>query len=196
MNKKLVFELKRKSIHLLALIFILIYWLAKKEYTQQIALLTLIFILICFLIIEFLRLNRKKKIPFLHIFLRDSEEDKLIAHIPFFLGTIIAFAVFNFTIALTVVLMAIFGDLAAAVIGVAYGKHKILENSNISYEGTIAGFIVNFIIAYILLSNFILILAIALTATFVEAIFTHMDDNLAIPLFAGFVGQVLHLFLN
>ena len=195
MDKELKFEIQRKIIHFLAIIFILIWWFIERLYNKQIALLTIVFILIFFLIIEFFRLNKKKKIPFFHIFWRREENNKLIAHIPFLIGFLIAFAVFDFIIALVVILMTIFGDLTAAIIGTAYGKHKILKNSNISYEGTIAEFVMNIIIAIFFLSNWILILAIAFTATFTEAIFTHMDDNLAIPIFAGFIGQILYLIL-
>ena len=35
----------------------------------------------------------------------------------------------------------------------------------------------------------------ALTATFVERMFTFADDNLLVPVIAGFVGQVLYFIL-
>ena len=196
MNQKLIFELKRKAIHMLSILFIIIYLLMKQNFNHQIALLSLIFIFIFFLGMEFVRIVKKKKIPLFHIFWRETEKDKLAGYIYFVLGAIIVFAVFDLKIAIVSLLMATFGDTAAALVGIAFGKHWLKKIPNTAWEGIIAEFVVDVIIGFILLQNWIIVLAIALTATFVETVLTHADDNLAIPVISGFVGQILLLILK
>jgi len=131
MDKKLKFELRRKTFHLFGLSIILCYWLAEKYYNKQTALLALTFILIIFIVVEYFVIIKKKKILFLHTLRRPSESKKIAGTVYFALGAIIAFAAFDFIIALVVLLMLVFGDLSAALIGIAYGKHKIRKGSKI-----------------------------------------------------------------
>ena len=92
--------------------------------------------------------------------------------------------------------MTTFGDMAAALFGIQFGKHWLKNIPHTAWEGIIAEFVVDLIVGFLLLSNWMIILAMALTATFVETIFIHTDDNLTIPIFSGFVGQVILLILN
>jgi len=183
-------ELKRKIFHLTSLLYILIFYLVNKYFNKQIALLSLIFIFIFFIILEFFRINKKKKIPIFHILFRTKEKDKLSTHVYFTLGAIIAFAVFDFRIAVAVLLMTTLGDMAAALFGMQFGKHWIKSIPHTAWEGILAEFAVDVIIGFFILSNWWIIIPMALTATFVETVFTHADDNLTIPIFAGFVGQL------
>jgi len=89
--------------------------------------------------------------------------------------------------------MTIFGDMAAAIFGIAFGKHWIKKLPDTAWEGVIAEFVVDLLIGYLIIGNWIVIIPIAFMATFVETVFPHIDDNLAIPVFAGFVGQALML---
>src|SRR3989344_1739994 len=109
MEKSFVFELKRKFIHFLALIFILVYLITKKYYGHQSGLWALTFILISFLTIDFFRVRMKKKIPFFQMFWRDKEKNKLGGNVYFIIGTLVAFAAFDLWIAVVALLMAIFG---------------------------------------------------------------------------------------
>ena len=106
---------------------------------------------------------------------------------------ILALAIFDFQIALAVILMTVFGDMAAAIFGIAFGKHWMKGLKDTAWEGVIAEFVVNLIIGYLIIGNWIIIIPMAAMATFVETIFPHVDDNLAIPVFAGFIGQALKL---
>jgi dolichol kinase len=193
---KMLFELKRKILHLTFLVPLLMYFLITKYFTKQIGLLFLLFFLLIFLAIEFLRIKQKTKLPLIHIFYRKREKNKLASHIYYLIGAIIAFSVFDFNIAFTALMMTVFGDLSASIIGVSFGKHNFKKIPSKTWEGTIAEFAVNIIIGFIFLQNPIIIFAMALTATFVETVFTHADDNMVIPLFAGFVGQILLMLLN
>ena len=194
MKKELWFELKRKAIHVLSVLFIIIYVLFSFYFGHYIGLGALGIILILFLIIEYVRIVLKKKIPFFHGLWRKSERNRLGGQVYIVIGAIIVFAVFDFRIAVAALLMTVFGDMIAPLVGIAYGKSKIKGVvPRKSWEGTFAEFVVNLIIGFILLNNIIIIFAMALTATAVEVWITSVDDNLTIPVSAGLVGQILVL---
>ena len=192
MKNKLIFELKRKSIHLLSLIFLIIYIILESLFAKKIALLSLTSILIIFLILDYYRIVKKKKIPILHIFWRKEEANKLGGNVYFLIGVILSFAFFDYYIALTALLMTTFGDAAAALVGISFGKHYLKKHKTKAWEGIIAQFLVDVIISLIILNNLITALGMSLAATFVETKFHHIDDNLSIPIFSGFVGEILN----
>jgi phytol kinase len=191
MKDKLKFEFKRKFIHLFSLLYVLLYYVLYKNYNHQIALLSLVGVLIIFILMEYFRVIKKKKIPIFDIFWRKGEKNKLAGYIYFAIGAIIVFSVFDFNIAVAALLMTTFGDMAAAIFGISFGKHWVKSIPDTAWEGIIAEFLVDIIIGAIFISNWWIILAMALTATFVETVFTHVDDNLTIPVFSGFVAQIL-----
>jgi dolichol kinase len=164
-----------------------------KFFGHRIAILILLATLISFIAIEFFRVIEHKKIPIFHIFWRAKEENTLGGQVYLILGFIIALSLFDFPIAITVILMAVFGDTAAAIFGIAFGKHWIKKLPETAWEGIIAEFTVDIIIGYLIIGNWIIIIPTAAMATFVETVFPHVDDNLAIPAFAGFIGQTLKL---
>lgn len=191
MKKRFAFELRRKFIHLLALLFLVVYLIFREYYGHGGGLLALVFILIFFLVLEYYRIARKKRIPLFHIFWRKSEKDKLGGNVYFILGTIIAFAAFDYWIAVVALLMTIFGDMAGALIGIPFGKHKLKKPNKKSWEGTIAQFLVDLVIGFILLDSILIVVGMALAATIVETKFEHVNDNMSIPVISGFVGQIL-----
>ncbi len=193
---KLIFELKRKSIHLLGLVYLLLYWVSLKLFkSSKISMLLLLSVFLFFIAIEFFRIIQKKKIPIFHIFWREKEENSLGGQVYYILGMIIALAIFDFEIALAVILMTVLGDMAAAIFGIAFGKHWIKNLEDTAWEGIIAELAVNLIIGYLIIGNWAIIIPMALMATFVETIFPHIDDNLAIPIFAGFIGQAIKMLI-
>jgi phytol kinase len=190
---KLAFEAKRKAIHVLGILYVLGYWIFLKIFSHTIAMLVLLSVFISFIGIEYFRINEKKKIPVIHVLWRAKEENSLGGQVYYILGIIIALAIFDFRIAVAVILMTIFGDMAAAIFGIAFGKHWIKKIPDTAWEGVIAEFVIDLIIGYAILGNWIVVIPMAFMATFVETVFPHVDDNLAIPVFAGFVGQALRL---
>ena len=190
---KLGFELKRKAIHVLGVFYVLLYWVTLKLFSHLIAMLVLLSIFLTFIVIEYFRINEHRKIPIFHILWREKEENTLGGQVFMILGMIIALAIFDFKIALVVILMAQFGDMAAAIFGIAFGKHWIKKLPDTAWEGIIAEFAVDLIIGFLILGNWVIVIPMALMATFVETVFPHVDDNLAIPVCAGFVGQTLKL---
>jgi len=191
MEKRFAFELRRKFIHLMALLLLVIYLIVRKYYGHGGGLIALVLVLIFFLILEYYRIAKKKKIPLFHIFWRKSEKNRLSGSVYLVIGAIIALGVFDFWIAVVALLMTIFGDMAGALIGIPFGKHKLKKPNNKSWEGTIAQFLVDLVIGFILLDSILIVLGMALAATIVETKFEHVDDNLSIPVVSGFVGQIL-----
>jgi phytol kinase len=194
MNNDLIFEIKRKLVHLSSAIYILVYYFIETYFSQRTALLTLIFILIIFSFLEFLKLKYHRQIPFFHHIYRDNEMNSLSGSIYLLIGVIIAFAIFDFNIAVTAILMMIIGDSASAIMG-KIGNHK-LDGLRASWEGVISEFVIDFALGFIFLNSILIIFIMALTATFVETTLKPVDDNLAIPVVSGFVGQALMIILR
>lgn len=192
--ENLAFEIKRKLIHISSVVYILIYYFFEKLFSQKAALLTLAFILIFLSFLEFLKMKYNKKIPFFYHFYRENEEHSLSGSIYLIIGVIIAFGVFDFNIAVTAILMMIFGDTASALIG-RYGNHKI-KCFGVSWEGILSEFLVDIAVGFIFLNNIPVIFIMALTATIVEIALKPVDDNLGIPIAAGFAGQSLMIILR
>lgn len=195
MEKRFAFELRRKAVHVFSLLYILIYLFFREYWGHSIALLALTFVLIFFFGMEYFRVKKRKKIPLFHIFWREKEKNRLGGQVYFLLGAIIAFAVFDFRIAIAALLMTTFGDMAAALIGIPFGRHYLKKEKDRAWEGIIAQFVVDVVIGFLLLESWFVILGMALVATWVETKFAHVDDNLSIPVFAGFVGMVLKMII-
>ena len=193
MEPNLKFEIKRKFIHIFALLYIGIYLYFANRFNHNIGLLSLTIVLAFFLVLEYFRVLKQKRIPVFHIFWRESEKNRLGGQVYFIIGAIIAFGVFDKNIAITALLMTIFGDMAAAIFGIAFGKHWIKGLNNRAWEGVIAQFMVDVIIAMMILNDLTISIVMALVATFVETTFDHVDDNLSIPLFSGLIAQLIKL---
>lgn len=196
-------ELARKLVHFLSIFILFIYFVAADFFNKQIALIILVFILTISIEFEYLRIETGKKIPILNniwkYLRRKKEKETFGGDIFFLLGAIVVLAVFDTRVAMAAILMTTFGDLSAALIGKRFGKHIARENKN--WEGVIAEFIVDILIGifvFIIFSSgsitdgsiWMLILLMAFTATIVETMVSKMDDNLLIPIFSGFIGQI------
>ena len=49
----------------------------------------------------------------------------------------------------------------------------------------------NLIVGFIILDRIYVILGMAIVATIVETLVDELDDNLLIPIFSGFIGQII-----
>ena len=191
-------ELKRKGIHLLSIFFIIIFVLISFNYGKSIALFVLVVLLIFFIEIDYVRVELGKKIPIFWRFFRKKEKDRHGGQVFFLIGAIISLAVFDFDIALVAILMTTFGDMAAALIGKRFGRIWITKKK--ALEGILVEFVVDVAIALIILGSsslkLVVVLIMAITATFVESVVEKLDDNLLIPLFSGFNGQLARYLLG
>lgn len=204
-------ELARKFVHLLSIFILFIYFIAADIFNRNIALLILVLILIIFLELEYLRIEITREVPFLNkiwkYVRRKKEKGKLGADIYFLVGSILVLSIFDLRIAIAAILMTTFGDMSAALIGKRFGKHYLKSLKDRAWEGIFAEFFVDIVIGFFvffwgsfgLIYDFkiwLIILVMAVTATFVETVIYKMDDNLLIPVFAGFNGQIILILLN
>lgn len=183
-------ELKRKLFHLLQVPGIMFYVYLLNTYSQRVALLVAVGIFVVLLKLEYLRIEYGVPVPKVFKFLmRKREEKNLTGVIYFVISVIICFAIFDYTIAVTSLLFVVFGDFASALFGIAFGKKKMRKNK--TYVGFTAGLITNYLVGsfFLLHQPLILILMVA-TASLVELVTHKLDDNLTVPIFAGFVGQI------
>ena len=204
-------ELARKFVHFLSIFILLIYFIISDFFNRNIALLILVLILIIALEFEYFRIEIGKEIPILNsiwkYLRRTKEKDKLGGDVFFLIGAIMVLSIFNVRVAIAVILMTTFGDMAAALIGTKFGKHYLKSLKDRAWEGILAEFFVNIAIGFFVFSwgsfgliygakIWAIILIMALTATFVETLIYKMDDNLLIPIFSGFSGQVILMIIN
>lgn len=195
MPKSLRKEILRKLVHLLEIPVLLIYSLVRFYSTERAAILTVTAMFLVLLEVEYYRLEVKPKIPKHLNILRPRERNNVVSSIFFVAATIIVFAVFDYGIALTALCLTVFGDLASALVGIRFGKNKLFRNKTL--EGFLAGLAVNLLIGWLLIPGYAAVyISMALVASVVELFTGKLDDNLTVPLFAGFVGHLVTLVLQ
>ena len=191
-------EIGRKIIHITILIVLAAYFFIQEyflglgynaAFSKQLALLFLVALLMLFLILEYLRLELGWKMPFFSQFIRPKEENRLYGVIYFLSATIISLAGFDHKIALAALLMTTFGDMVAALVGKRYGTTLIYRNK--TWAGFLAELATNVIVGFLVLDNIFIIIGMSFVATIVETLVDELDDNLLIPLFSGFIGQII-----
>ncbi|MCD4821333.1 MAG: SEC59/DGK1/VTE5 family protein [Methanococcoides sp.] len=180
-------EFFRKSVHIVSVAIVLIYYYLGKDFTLDFLTLVLCFVLL----IDFFRVEKGVKVPIVWKLYRSKEKDKLSGTSYFLIGSIIAISIFSKEVASAAILMTTFGDSAAALVGISYGKRWIKGLPDRAWEGVFSEFFVNLVIGYLFLSNWIVALTMALVATIVETLIYKLDDNLIIPLFSGLAGHLV-----
>jgi len=104
-------------------------------------------------------------------------------------------ALFDRPIAMSALAFIIAGDVAAALIGRKFGKHKYHRNHK-TYEGSIAFFIAAATVAFFIPDLSITVGLIgAFLATIIEAVSVHIDDNATVPLVSGLVMHLLRFII-
>ncbi len=186
-----MWELLRKTAHLSGLLIVVGYTFLMNYFSTKIALLSITALLFILIQIELIRLERRPRITILFQDLfRKHEKDNISGAVFMVISCIICFAAYFYWVAFLALFMTVFGDLFAALFGKAFGK-KVLYNHK-TLIGTLAGLTANITVGMLILPDFIeLVIPMAFTATFVEFMTNKMDDNLTVPLFAGFVGHIL-----
>jgi dolichol kinase len=190
MAKSLRKEIMRKLFHLMELPVLLAYSLARHFWTERVAILALTALFLLLLEIEHIRLETRFRLPkHINIF-RGRENDNVAGSIFFIAATIIVFSVFDYPIAVLDLLLTVFGDFMSALVGIKFGKRKLFRQQTL--EGFLAGLVINLVVGFVILPDYPAIYIImAFVASFVELVTTKLDDNLTVPLFAGFTGQII-----
>jgi dolichol kinase len=154
--------------------------------------------LVTVLFLDYLRLEHGMRIPIFYTMYREQEVNRLGGHIYFALGAISVIALFSKEIAYTAVLMTTFGDMAAALIGKFYGKKRVFKNvfnNDKSIEGSASEFIIDLFIGLLIIGSPVVALVMSFIATLTETAVNKIDDNLVIPIFSGFFGQITLILL-
>ncbi len=185
------FRLWRTLIRPAAMVFpILSFFLSKAALVTFIGVVLAIFFFTDLIRIINKRVNRFffKDIRKNFVIFKDKEAIRISSITLFLFGCFLSFLLFEQRIAFTAITFLIFGDLSAKILGLAYGKHKIL---NKTLEGSLAHFIACVVLGYIihLYLNIPLglIFAGAASATLIEAVPFNVDDNLSVPVVTGVI---------
>lgn len=190
--------LLRKSLHLaLILPFAIFLYLYNQSFTDAeiYAKMFLATFVIAFLIYEYLRLDANVWVPFRSL-VKPKEENTNVDGLHLVLASIAAMTLFSPPIAITAILIAIIGDTFSTIGGI-YGTMRVFpktENKT-TWEGILLALIVNFIIAGSILGFNLFALVLATVGVIIETFASKLDDNLAIPLGVGFIGEMI-LFIS
>jgi dolichol kinase len=193
-------ELLRKSIHLLSLSIPIIYYFI----TRELALKVLIPITFFAVVIDFGRHFSpplKKTFNLLFGFLLreheiDSKKRNLSGASYVLIAALICIVLFPKVIFITAFSVLILSDIAAALVGRKFGKHKFLSKS---LEGTIAFFVIASIVVVFtpkvngsFLEYVIGIIAVAVGTISENISYGWADDNLTIPFSISLVMWILY----
>ena len=185
-------ELRRKSIHLLGLVFPILYVFT----TRHTAIIAVGALLAIALGVELL----KAFLPafrgiFMRIFspmLRSQERRGGLTGATYYLvGSFLCILLFDKTLAIVCLCFLTLGDLFAALIGKQWGRIKLFSRK--SLEGSLACFVVCTAVALLIGLHPIVAIVGALVATLIELLPTGVDDNVTIPLISGLA---MHLLIN
>lgn len=193
MGKKISFmwECVRKLMHLSGLIVVILYTGLLNNFSDRVAIIVLTGILLLLLELERIRLDHKPHLmKIVDGLFRNSEKNHVSGAAFFITSTIISFAAFEYWIALVAMFMTVFGDMFAALFGRAFGKKKIYRHK--TWVGSLSALFANLLVGIFFLPQFAIVyVPMAIIATVVELLTHKLDDNLTVPLFAGFVGQMI-----
>lgn len=195
MNPKQKKEIFRKTIHVSSILLPLSYRYVFLN-NRKLAFLVLIPLTLIALTIEVFRLEHKtfKKI-FYNIFgimLRKHEINSFTGATYLMISAVVCIAVFPADIAFVSISFLAIGDTLAALIGIPFGKRKLLETDK-SLEGSIACFTGTFVFALLFLNPIVSMMG-AFTATVAEFSKIPLDDNIKIPISSGLMMSFMNLF--
>lgn len=186
--------LLRKGLHLSLLIPFAIFWYLSLQtfaYAQDYARWFLITFVSLFLIYEYLRLDTKIWVPFAKL-VKPKETETSVDGFNLVLASIVAIYFFSPQIAIVAILIAIIGDTFSTIGGI-YGTMRVFpktENKT-TWEGIFLALLANFFIAASILGFSLFPLILAIAGVIIETYATKLDDNLAIPLGVGLLGEII-----
>lgn len=182
-------EIIRKGIHLASgILMAVLYTLFQKNLLIFVHL----FCLITIWFLEALRLKGMILVPFL----RDGEKRKIGAHAFFMLSTFISILVFDIQIAIASILMLAIGDTASGIaqlLNKAHSENVEIYRTVLKPPGVIlVMFTASFLVGYFFLDSLAMAIFGAIGATIADGVYLRIygviiDDNLTIPLYAGFL---------
>lgn len=130
---------------------------------------------------------------FVSPFIRDVEEDKMTAASHIAITFFLIFAIFPIEISVPACMLLSIGDSASGIFGQWIGKHKWFKNYTI--EGTLAFVIAGlamFLIGFSYIPIWKALIVVVLCGLF-EALMSHFDDNVVIPIAAAVLLMMLEV---
>jgi dolichol kinase len=190
--------LLRKSLHLGLILPFVVYWYISAQTFTNAAIYARGFLavfVVGFLVYEYLRLDTRIGVPFASL-VKPKEQHTNVDGLNLVLAAIVATALFEPIVSITAILIAIIGDTFSTVGGI-YGTMKVFPNTEnkTTWEGILLALIANFVIAGSIWGFGITPLILAISGVIIETFASKLDDNLAIPLGVGFIGQIIWLIL-
>lgn len=189
--------LLRKGLHLSLIIPFVIFWYLRYvqsfAYSQEYSRWFLIAFVGLFLIYEYIRLDTKIWVPFANL-IKPKEAETSVDGLNLVLAAIVANALFSPQIAVVAILIAIIGDTFSTIGGI-YGTMRVFPKTDnkTTWEGVLLALLANFFIAGSVLGFGVIPLILALAGVIIETFATKLDDNLAIPLGVGLIGEIILL---
>lgn len=149
---------------------------------------------ILFLLTDFIRLEVKIVGSFFERYLGNlmwqKEKYTLTAATHYTVASFLVVYFFDKWIAIAVLLFLAFGDTAAHIIGVRWGKNRLDTEKTI--EGSLACFLICLLISLLLPQPSLFVLAVgALVASLVEFFPFGIDDNFTLPLISGAAMEII-----
>lgn len=153
----------------------------------------LLYLLLLVLLTEWLVIDVGAYIPFYRELERPKERHRMHGSAYCLIGALLAILFFSLRVAFVATMMVALTDVVTGLVGMKWGKRKLFGPKTV--EGTACGLALNVLIG-ITFMPWQAGIAMAVTATAVEAAVNIVDDNLAVPIFAGFVGQLAFTYLR
>jgi dolichol kinase len=190
--------LLRKSLHLALILPFALYWYISVQTFTNAELYARGFLavfVVGFLVYEYLRLDTRIWVPFASL-VKPKEQHTNVDGLNLVLAAIVTTALFEPIVSITAILIAIIGDTFSTIGGI-YGTMKLFPNTEnkTTWEGILLALIANFVIAGSIWGFGITPLILAISGVIIETFASKLDDNLAIPLGVGFIGQIIWLIL-
>jgi dolichol kinase len=180
-------ELWRKAVHVLVGIgcFFGAYWILQ-NYGSNALELSLAVVLAILVLADILIADYGWKLPLYHHLQRPHEVESFHSATLMVISSIIVYKLFALPIAIAAIAMLVFGDSAAAVVGILSKNKK-----KTAFWRTAAMLVVSVAIGYVVFGWIGAVMGIV--ATLAECLVTKIDDAITIPIFAGLAGHVLML---
>jgi len=189
-------EILRKTIHLSSVLLIFFDYYIDHEITIY----SLFFVIVIYSISEFLRVNKKIRVPLISDvteYCSYSFEKRIFVYSPLVFATsiLVLLIFFNKTQAYVGIVALGLGDGVAGLIGKKYGKKKIFYNKKKSWEGFLSMFFVIFLGSILLIQDVFISFIISLVTPFIESLSNEAIDNLTVPFSAVAIIRLIKKFL-
>ncbi|RKY04065.1 hypothetical protein DRP77_04855 [Candidatus Poribacteria bacterium] len=185
MDEKMRGELKRKAIHFAGLLIPIFYYIFPED-RKWLAVWILCGIAVLYFTSELLRFTHPQVNRFILMrvsaLLRKDEHQKVTGSGYYLIGALLSIILFDKMVAIVSMLFLIFGDFSAAVVGMRWGRVKLIGSK--SLEGSLGCLAACLAVSLPLLPPKTAIVG-SLVATIVELLPLRINDNLLIPVISG-----------